>query len=313
MKRIIVIIMAFILAFSFAGCGSSSTEELIAQKENKAPEVSNSIEESEPVTAETKEPEPQNAEVPFEELVVVDNNECAINITGIDLDNIWGYTLKVKLENKSDEKTYMFSVQSAAINGVESDPFFATEVAPSKKSNNDISFSDDTFKDIGIKEVTDIEITFKVYDSNDWMADAVALETVHVYPFGKEKATIFTRESQPTDTVLFNDENVSVIVIGYTQDSIWGYTVNLYLANKTDIPLMYAVDEVSVNDYMADPIWAKEVQPGKMAFTTMSWSNTTFEENGITQVEKIEMLFNVYDSNDWMADKLINETITLNP
>jgi hypothetical protein len=45
----------------------------------------------------------------------------------------------------------------------------------------------------------------------------------------------------------------------------------------------------------------------------MSWSDTTFEENDITQVEEIEMLFNVYDSNDWMADKLINETITLKP
>ena len=313
MKRIIVAIMVIFLAFSFWGCSSSSTEKPIVQKENKVTEISNAIEENEPIAAETKEPEPEIAEISFEELIVVDNDECAITITEIDPDNLWGYTVKVKLENKSADKTYMFSVQSASVNGVQSDPLFATEVAPGKKSNNDICFLDDSLKDIGIQEITDIEITFKVYDSNDWTADAVALETVHIYPIGEEKATVFKRESQPSDTVLFDDANVSVIIIGYTDDPIWGYSVNLYLVNKTDIPLMYAVEEVSVNGYMADPFWAKEVQPGKVAFATMSWSDTTFEENDITQVEEIEMLFNVYDSNDWMADKLINETVTLKP
>ena len=313
MKRILIAIMVLFLAFSFWGCSSSSTEEPIVQKENRVTEISNAIEENDPIVTETKEPEPEIAEISFEELVVVDNDECAITITEIDPDNLWGYTVKVKLENKSADQTYMFTVLNAAINGVQSDPLFATEVAPGKKSNNDISFLDDTLKDIGIEEITDIEIAFKVYDSNDWTADAVALETVHVYPIGEEKATVFERVSQPADTVLFDDENVSIIVTGYTNDSIWGYTVNLYLKNKTDKSLMYSADEVSVNDYMADPLWAIEVQPGKVAFTTMSWMNTTFEENGITLVEEIEMLFSVYDSNDWMTDKLINETITLNP
>lgn len=313
MKRILAIIMALVLVFSLAACGPSLTEKPSSEGDNNLAEVSNDSEENKPAESEVKDPEPKSDEITFEELVVVDNDECTIKITKIDPDNMWGYTLKVYLENKSADKTYMFSVQSGAVNGVECDPFFATEVAPGKKSNNDISFTDATLKDNGIKEFTDIEMTFKVYDSNDWMADPVALETVHVYPFGEEKATTFVRESQSTDTVLFDDENVSVIVIGYANDSIWGYTVNLYLENKTDKTLMYSVDEASVNGYMADPFWAKELQPGKMAFTSMSWSDTAFEENDITEVEEIEMIFNVYDQNDWMADRLIEETVTLKP
>ena len=306
-------ILALLLVFSLAGCGSSSTEKLSTEVNDKLAEISNTIEENKPAVSKTEEPESKSDEITFEELVVIDNDECVIKITNIDPEDLWGYTVKVSLENKSADKTYMFSVENAAVNGVESDPFFATEVAPGKKSNNDISFNNDTLKDNGIKEFTDIEITFKVYDSNDWMADPVALETVHVYPFGEEKATAFEREGQPTDTVLFDDENVSVIIVGYTNDPIWGYTVNLYLANKTDTPLMYSVDEVSVNGYMADPFWGKVVQPGKVAFSNISWSDTTFEENGITDVAEIEMLFNIYDSNDWMADKLIDETIIMKP
>ena len=59
MKRIIVAIMVIFLAFSFWGCSSSSTEKPIVQKENKVTEISNAIEENEPIAAETKEPEPE--------------------------------------------------------------------------------------------------------------------------------------------------------------------------------------------------------------------------------------------------------------
>lgn len=313
MKRILTTIIALLLVFSLVACGSSSIEKPSSGGDDKPTKVSNTIEENKSTESEPNAPEPVSDEITFEELVVVDNDECTIKITQIAPDNMWGYILKANLENKSDDKTYMFSIPSGAVNGVECDPFFATEVAPGKKSNNDIIFTDDTLKDNGIHEFTDIEMTFKVYDSNDWMADPVALETVHVYPFGEEKATTFERESQSTDTVLFDDGNVSVIVTGYTNDRIWGYTVNLYLVNNTNKTLMYSVDAVSVNGYMADPFWAKEVHPGKVAFTSMSWSDATLEENGITDVEEIEMLFNVYDSNDWMADKLIEKTITLKP
>lgn len=313
MKRTLVIIVALILVFSLVACSSSSTEIPSLEKENMPAEDSNASEEIKPTESKPNDPEPKSDGIAFEELVVVDNDECTVKITGIEPDNMWGYTLKVNLENKSADKTYMFSTQSGAVNGVESDPFFATEVAPGKKSNNDMSFMDDTLKNNGINEFTDIELTFKVYDTNDWTSDPVALETVHVYPLGEEKATKFVRESQSTDTVLIDDENIYIVVMGYTNDSIWGYTVNLYLENRTDKTLTYAVDEVSVNGYMADPFWAKEVRPGNVAFTSMSWSDTVFEENEITEVEEIEMLFKVYDSNDWMADKLIEEIVVLNP
>ena len=60
--------------------------------------------------------------------------------------------LKAQLENKSTEKTYMFSVESASINGVQCDPMFASEVAAGKKANEEINFSTDTLEENGIVE-----------------------------------------------------------------------------------------------------------------------------------------------------------------
>ncbi|MGJ0966633.1 hypothetical protein [Collinsella aerofaciens] len=130
---------------------------------------------------------------------------AAVKITEIDPDNMWGYTLKAQLENKSTEKTYMFSVESASINGVQCDPMFASEVAAGKKANEEINFSTDTLEENGIVEYTDIELTFKVYDSNDWSADPVGKETIHVYPYGEENAVAFVREAQATDNVIIDN------------------------------------------------------------------------------------------------------------
>ena len=86
------------------------------------------------------------------------------------------------------------------------DPLFASKVAAGKKSNDEISF---TIKnDIG--DFTDIEISFRIYDGNDWTADDVAKETVHAYPYGKDKATTFARTPLDTDNIITDNEYVSI-------------------------------------------------------------------------------------------------------
>lgn len=200
----------------------------------------------------------------------------------------------------------------AAVNGVEWEPFFAAEVAPGKKSNNEISFSDNE-KEALIPVFTDIELEIRVHDSNDWMADDVAHETIHIYPLGEDKATIYVREPQSTDTVIVENDQIAMIVTGYEKDSIWGYTANVYLVNKTDTALTFSADNVSVNGFMCDPFWATEVAAGKVAFSSISWSDSSFEENGITDVEEIEMDIRIHDADDWMADNIFEETVTLNP
>lgn len=304
MKRKISILLALLLAFCLTACGDTES----GGKPSSAPTSSQGKPD-----AEKPKPEEKGPEITFQELTVIDNEACAVKITGIDPDNMWGFTLKANLENKSEDKTYMFSLQSAAVNGVQSEPLFAKEVAPGKKANEDISFMDSALEKNGIKDFTDIELTIRVYDSNDWLAEEAALETVHIYPYGEDKASAFTREPQPADQILVDNEYATAIVTGYTEDSIWGYTVNLFLVNKSGKEVMFSVKDASVNGYMADPFFAKAVTAGKCAFGSMSWSDSTLEENGITEIEEIEFTLRIYDNDDWMADAFAEESITLKP
>ena len=235
-----------------------------------------------------------------------------IKITGIENDSFWGYTLKVYLENKSAEKTYMFTITKGAVNGVEWDPLLAETVAPGKKANSKAYFVNEE-KEALLPVFTDIELEFRVYDSNDWMADDVALETVHVYPLGEDKATAFIREPQETDTVIVDNDQITILVTGYPEDSFWGYVASVYLVNKTEKTLMFTVDDASVNGFMCEPFWACTVAPGKQAFESISWTESSLEENNITEIETIEMTFRVYDSDNIFDDDIYNESVTLTP
>ncbi len=307
LAKFATIICAFALLFSLTACGLGSGES------NKNTSNIKESQKESALNVQSTNGENKKNDISFEEIVVVDNEECTIKITGIDPDNMWGYTIKANFENKSADKTYMYSVESASINGVQSDPFFATEVAAGKKSNNEISFSDGDLEDNNVGDYTDIELTFQVHDSDDWKADDVATETVHVYPYGEDKASNFVRESKETDNVILDNEYVTVIVTGYEEDSLWGYAVNLFFLNKTDKNIMFSVDEASINGYMADPFYAKEVKAGKCAFDSMSWFDETLEDNSISSVDEIEFNLIVHDSDDWRADDLANETIILKP
>lgn len=331
MKRLVTMILAIMLLTSLAACGGSTADTKDAEISHAQKETNASNQKEENVQkndadqsditsgskvddkkAEEKEAE-EKKEISISEIVVVDNDECSIKLTGIDPDNSSGYVIKTQLENKSEEKTYVFSVQSASINGVQCDTLFYRWVSPGKKAKEEILFFDSMLKEADVGEYTDIELSFLVYVEDDYSCQ-VAKETVHVYPYGEENAASFVRETQPTDTVLIDNEYVSVIVTRYEQNPGWEYTVNLFCLNKTDKKIVFKAEEVSVNGYMTDPGGGMgTLEAGKSYFSSMSWSAGKLEEIDVTTVEEIEFKLRVYDYENSHGEDFANEVITLNP
>lgn len=299
MKKIVALLLASMLALSFVACGDK-TSNTNASKDDTSKEEISQISTEESKAEDNKE---------FTELVLVDNDECAIKITGIDPDNVFGYTLNAQLVNKSADKTFMFSVESATINGVHSDPVFAAEVPAGKTDNASISFFDIDLENNDIGDFTDIEMTLYVYDSEDW-ENVLVNETVHIYPYGEDKATKYVREPKDTDKVLMDNEYVTVIATGDVDD-LFGRGVNLFVLNKSDKNIMLSVEDASVNDVMIDPFFATVVNADRCKFGSLVWSSESLEEEGITAMEKIEFNLRVYDNDNWSGDDFANEKITI--
>lgn len=262
---------------------------------------------------ETESGEEEKEEITFSEMIAADTADCKIKITDVKEDRLWGYEIQVELENKSTDTEQMFSLEYLSVNGVECSCWMASSILPGKKSVEKISVDDSDLKDNSVGLFTDIEMGFRVYDNNDWLADDILNQTVHIYPYGKERAEAFVRQSKDSDLVLVDNESVTVIATGYREDTVFhDFEVNLYLVNKTEENIMYSVRDCSVNGYMIDPFFATSLHPGKSKFSTISWSYSAFEENGIDDVEVIEFLLTAYDEDSW-SDEFANEAVELRP
>jgi len=301
MKKLLALLLALAMLTCLAACGESEKPKDDATTTTTTTD-----------TATTTTTKPQEDEFVFEEVTVLDDENCVIRITGIEEDKLWGYTLKGYFENKSDAD-YMISVDAATINGVAAEPLFAVDVAAGKKAKEDISFGDVFPEGVDIGEYTDIALTFSVSDAEDWEADAVAEETAHVYPLGKDKATVYTREAQETDQVLVDNDLFTMIAIGTGEDELWGYTTDVYFVNKSDKNLLLSVDEASVNDFMAEPFFATALPAESCAFGEIAWFGESLEDSGIDAVESIEFTLSAMDNDDWLGDPLAEEPVTFTP
>lgn len=289
MKKILALIFAMTLLLT--ACGGDK-ETVDATKEETSTEE-----------------EASEAEAVFEPIVLIDNDQCSVTITDIDPDGTWGYTLKATLENKSSEKTYMYSVSDAYVNGVANDPFWGESVAPGKKSIENISFNN--MNEIGLGEFTDIEMFFRVSDYDDWMADPILEDVFHIYPAGEDAAAKYEYVGTDADIVMIDNEFVRAILYKTVSNDTWGFTLYGYFENKSDKNVMFSVDDASVNGFMADPFWSKSVAPGRCAFSQISWGDSMLEESGIEAVENIEFSIRAYDWDDWTSSDMANEVVSL--
>lgn len=240
-----------------------------------------------------------NAAYTLNDYVVVDNENCTFTIKSVDPNGDWGFTLNVQCENKTD-KTLMFSWNNVSVMGFMVDPFWATEIAAGKKANESISFSYDSLDAIGMSAVDDITFTLRVSDSNDWSADPVLVEEYAIYPTGKSIQDISypARKSNATEVILYDNDEYSVIVLSNEADG-GDFLMHYYLENKTGHEIMFSMDDVSVNGYMADPFWGTSVAAGKKLYATACFYESILSDNDISTVEEIEFTLRVSNADSW--------------
>lgn len=246
-----------------------------------------------------------------DEIVLADTKNAYIKIKSMETSGN-NFEMKLYLENRSSSINEMFSIDKMVINGYTVDPFWASEIAPGKKANDIVTVY--SLSDSGITEDANIvEFTFSIYNNDDWMAGSLLNERFTIYPLGEDKVSIKERVTQESDIVVVDNDDIAIIITGFGNDRIWGYTAYGYFVNKTDKMLMFSCEDCSVNGFMADPFWATEIPPHARGFSNISWSSNTLEENDIETVEEIEIKFRVYDNDNWMADEIYEEVTILNP
>lgn len=237
-----------------------------------------------------------------QELVTTD--QVSFTVTGFVEDDDLNLGMGVVAVNKTDKPANV-AIRSASVNGVMNDPFWAREVAAGSTLEETVWWSDLW------EPAAQVEFCFTAYDAEDFLADPYVEKELILYPRGEENAMIHQRAAGDSDLLLLEYDALTMIAEGFYQDEDFGFYCDCYLVNHTDKTLMVACEAAAVNGYDMDPFWSCEVGPGKQAYSTIFWWPNALAENGIEDVVQIDLTLKAYDANDWNAEDLVWEAMTL--
>ena len=336
MKKLYHLLMFLMLSILLVACTASkedvkedkkteSTKETKKGKKNKSKDKSKdesdedeSDEEESKYVEETKEgkktPSKSTRPITLKNEMLVDNELFSITAKSIDEDSEYGYAVHLLIENKSPDKTYTFNIQKGEVNGVEVNLYTVIFVNPGKKANTAVIIDD--LKEYGIEEYTDIELTVDVTEGKYTYDEPYAMsESVHIYPYGKENATEFVYEAKAGDQVLVDNEYVTVIYTGDNKENELGYSISLYIVNKTDKDITVSGDDMSINGYMAEAYYDQRISAGKISLSGIQWYGETFKENDMdeSKINDIEFSLDIYQTDNTEAEHFFNGVLKFAP
>ena len=107
-------------------------------------------------------------------------------------------------------------------------------------------------------------------------------------------------EASSEQVVLLDQNNLKITYTGMGEDFL-GPQVNLLIENNSDQNYTVQTQGVSVNGFMMEPLFSEDVAAGKKSNCSIGFLSDDFSENGITEVENIELTFHVCDSETFQT------------
>lgn len=290
MKRLYALILCF--ALLLAGCGATEsaetpqTEELTAPVA-KAPETTEQTEavgESEPII-------PEDAAI--SETVLIDELGVKITAKSIDYDDWYGPAIKLLIENNTDTGLTV-QCRNASVNGYMVDTLISCDVASGKKANDELTIYKSSLEQCGIDTIADIEFTFHIFTTDGWDdfldTDPITLKTT--------AADSYNYTFDDAGDLLYQENGITVVSKGVYEDS-GEHGVLVYICNESGFPITAQIRDLSVNGFMINSIFSPDIANGKHAIGKIKFSDSSLEENEITEIENVEFSFHIFNSNDW--------------
>lgn len=289
MKRTLAIILCVILSVSLAACVSTSDCEV--------QEPSNVSTDNGPAEVQQEEPakDTQESEITINETVLVDEPGVKITANGLEVGGIFGPEVKLLIENNSG-KDLTFQCRNSSVNGYMVETMMSVDVVNGKKANDSLTFVSSDLKTCGISEIADMEFSFHVFDSESWEdylnTDKIQLRT--------SIAESFEYIYDDSGNIAYEGNGVKIVIKGLAEDeSLFGPSIVTYIENTGDKDITVQTRDVSVNGFMVDATFSCDVTTGKRAVDTITFMESSLEENGITSIDDVELSFHVFDSNSW--------------
>ena len=295
MKKKILTFMSLVLVLaSFtamaAGSGSSDKKDIVDATSAPVAGVETTIA-SDDDSNDTATP--QNAvAVTIDEQVLLDQDGIRITATGMAEDSIWGSGINLLLENNSD-RNLTVGCNAVIVNDYMITDLFVSDLAAGKKSNETLTLMSNQLKDAGITEIGKVEIYFNVYDSETYET-VFTPDVIEIHTSAYDRMSVVKADSGKE---LLNQDGIRIVGKYVDESSIWGAGVLLFIENTTGKNVMVSCDNMSINDFMVNPVFVSTVYDQKMSLSSITIFQSDLDDNGIKSIDNIELSFSVTDAD----------------
>lgn len=303
MKRTLItaIITTVMTATLLTGCGSSdsTTKEIVASDSSSgsattADTATSAQESANEIAAEAASE--SAGDTTIEEQVIFDANDVKITAVEYVTDSIWGDGIKLLIENNGSSNVGI-GCDALIVNDYMITDLFSEQVAAGKKSNETMDLLTSELEAAGIDNVGQIELQLHLYDPDTYMttytSDMITIQTNHYEDM----------DTTPNDDgqELYNNAGVRIVGKYVDEDSFWGNGIVLYLENNTDQNIIVQVNDMSVNGFMMTPLFSSTIYANKKAVDDITLMQSELDENGITSVEDVELVFHIINPDTYQT------------
>ncbi len=235
-----------------------------------------------------------NVDVTIDEKVLFDEKGIVVTAKEYVKDATQGEGIKLLVENNSD-KPATVGCNSIIVNDYMVSNLFLQEVKPGEKKEKAVFLSQAELEAAGIETIGKVE--FYLF----------ANETESNEPIGKvQQAQVDTSKAAEADkadpiegTELYNTNGIKVIGKIMKDDSFWGTSVLFYCENTGKQNIGFAVEEMYINGNLVRQYFSTAVYGGKVSVDEISLHKADLEQNGISDIEKVQLKLYFYDEDTY--------------
>lgn len=243
-----------------------------------------------------------------EPLCIVETDYITMEVNSIEVDDDY-LEIDTLVTNNNSKRGYEVSVARGSVNGIEIYPTYSEDVDADDECSEPIEFDlSNIIENTDINDISDIELAIVIADDD---MEVVYQDVVHIYPYGADKAERYTRQPADTDIMIVDNEKFTVNVTEFEYVEGWGYSVHMFIQNKTDETVYLEGEDFSINDVDAATWYDEYVGAKGVSFSRLEWSQSDLDDAGVEEVTSIGFTLNIYDKE--ANDLLYSNTITLNP
>lgn len=287
MKRVFVLLFLTMFLLSIVACDKSKESDNVKVLTDETTTSDEAIDDESNKVDEGS----ASKETTVKEQVVFDSHDIVITVKSIDMNSWLGPELLLLIENNSDQSVRV-QANHVSVNGLMANTIFSVDVAPDKKANDSITLM---LEENIISTIKEIELVFHIMDAETWNnivdSEPIKIMTNH---------TDYVQSFDVSGQVAFDSHDIKITAQKLeSTDSFWGADLYLFIENNSDRDVIIQTREVSINGFMVDPIFSSEVSKNKKAYDSITFFESDLTDNGITDIEEIELYFHIFDVYNW--------------